>query len=137
MLSEIIPRDVDDALNALGVAPAERAVLVIEPDPDLQEGLARLLKRSGRVVVGTGTVDGGRSLLREFPVDLVFVAEALTLPNPIASIADLVGIRPGARFVILVEREEPTSGVRPVRHEELSYLERPDTPVVRASAFAL
>lgn len=120
-----IAEDVAEAFAALRVAPSERSVLVIESDPDLQQGLARVLKDGGCLVVGTSTVDGARSLLREFPVDVVFVAEALTLPNPMAVVADLVGLRPGARFVVLVEPEEPTSGVRPVRHEAIEYVERP------------
>lgn len=121
----IIAENVSEAFAALRVALSERSVLVIEADPDLQQGLARVLKRGGCLVVGTSTVDGARSLLREFPVDVVFVAEALTLPNPMAVIADLVGLRPGARFVVLVEPEEPTSGVRPIRYEAIEYIERP------------
>jgi DNA-binding NtrC family response regulator len=118
--------DVREALATMRVIASERSVLVIEPDPDLQQGVAGVLKRSGRLVVGTSTIDGGRSLLREFPVDLVLVAETLTLPNPMVVIADLVGLRPGARFVVMVEPEEPTSGVRPVRNNEaIEYVERP------------
>lgn len=130
---EVIVEDVGEAFTALRVARSERSVLVIEPDPDLQQGLARVLKRGGCLVVGTSTVDGARSLLREFSVDVVFVAEALTLPNPMAVIADLVGLRPGARFVVLVEPEEPTSGVRPVRNNEaIEYVERPaETEILR------
>lgn len=120
--------DVGEALDALRVGSAGRAVLVIEPDPDRQQGLARLLKLGGHRVIGTSTVDGGRSLLREFPVDLVLVAEEVTVPNPMAVIADMVGIRPGARFVVLTEPEEPVSGVRPARYEALEYLERPEEP---------
>lgn len=107
-----------------------RAALVIEANPDHQQRLARLLTFGGDRVVGTGTVDGARTLLREFPVDLVLIAEELTLPNPMALIADMVGLQPGARFVILTEPEEPASAVRPLRFEQLEYLERPEEPGV-------
>jgi DNA-binding NtrC family response regulator len=119
-------REDAEAREALGLSDAERSVLVIEPDPHLQETLARLLKRGGILVVGASSLDGGRSLLREFEVDLVLVAESVTLPDPMVVIADLVGLRPGARFVVVVEPESPSSGVRPARYEAIEYVERPD-----------
>jgi DNA-binding NtrC family response regulator len=125
---ELNPEHVGEALEALGIGRAARAVLIIESDPDQQQRLARLLTLGGHRVIGTSTVDGGRTLLKEFPVDLVLIAEELTVPNPMAVIADMVGVRPEARFVVLTEPEEPVSGVRPARFEALEYLERPTEP---------
>ena len=124
---ELNDEDIGEALASLRAAPP-RAVLVIESDPDRQQRLARLLKLGGHRVIGTGTVDAARSLLREFAVDLVLVTEELTLPKPMALIADLISLRPSSRFVVLTEHEEPTSGMRPARYEALEYMERPLEP---------
>ena len=126
-MRESAGEDVREALDDLRLRPG-RAALVLEPDPDQQQRLARLLVLSGHRVVGTSTLDGGRSLLREFPVDVVLIAEELTLPSPMAVIADMVGLMPGARFVVLTQPEEPVSGIRPARYEALEYLERPIEP---------
>ena len=57
--------------------PRNRRVLVVESDPDLQWKLARMLTVQGNRVVGTGSGDGAIALIKEWPVDLVLVAEEL------------------------------------------------------------
>lgn len=102
-----------------------RSVLIAEPDPAEQARLAKLFRRAGHLVIGASTLDASRSLLREFPVDVALVAEELTLPSPMMIIADLVSIRPEARFVVLAELDEGGSGIRTPREEALEYSPRP------------
>ena len=102
----------------------ERAVLIAEPDPAEQARLVRLLRRAGHRVIGASSIDASRSLLKQFSVDLALVAEALTLPSPMMTIADLVAIRPEARFVVLAEPEGGGSGIRAPREEALEYSAR-------------
>jgi ActR/RegA family two-component response regulator len=105
-----------------------RAVLIAEPDPAEQARLARLFRRAGHRVIGASTIDASRSLLKEFSVDVALVAEELTLPSPMMTIADLVSIRPEARFVVLAESESGGSGIRAPREEAIEYSPRPLEP---------
>lgn len=67
----------DSKLPPKQAAPRMRGVLVVENDPDLQWGLARMLTVLGHRVVGTSSSDGALALLAEWPVDLVLLAEDL------------------------------------------------------------
>jgi DNA-binding NtrC family response regulator len=53
------------------------AVLLVEPDPERQWKLARILAKIGRRVVGTASSDGALALLGEYLVNLVLIAENL------------------------------------------------------------
>jgi len=113
--------------NALGdLRPgACRAVLLVEPNPDHQSRLARMVTRRGHRAIGASTLDGGLALLQAFPVDLVMVAEEACFGDPTAMVAELVSIRPHARVVIMIGPESTESGVRPARFEALEYAPRP------------
>lgn len=113
-----------EAVRQLGET-GRRVVLVAEPDPDHQSRLARLLTVQGHRVIGTSSVEAATTLMREFGVDVVLVAEELTLPDPAGVVADLVALQPEARIVIITSPEGPTSGIRPARIPALEYLARP------------
>lgn len=101
-------------------------MLLVEPNPDYQSRLARMVTVHGHRAVGTSSLDGALALLQAFPVDLVLVAEEVGEGDPTAMVAELVSVRPHARIVVLTAPEEPSeSGVRPARFEALEYAPRP------------
>jgi len=98
---------------------------VLEPNPDHQARLARLLTVHGNRVIGTSSLDAAAALMREFRVDLVLLAEELTLPDPAGAVANLVALQPEARIAIMTGDEDGGSGVRPARVAAVEYLARP------------
>ena len=110
--------------------PLKRSVLVIEPDPNQQSAIAREVSVAGHQVIGTDTLDGAKSLLAAYPVDLVLLSEELTLADPLGVVAQLVGLRPETRIIVVTqpESERATSDIRPARHEALEYLPGPVEP---------
>ena len=94
-----------EALRELEGGPG-RAVLIVEPSPDHQARLARLMAIHGHRAVGTSSLEGALAFLRAFPADLVLLAEELVGDSPLRVVADIVGRRPGARIVIMTP---PTS----------------------------
>jgi len=92
--------DVPNAVRDLRTGPG-RAVLIVEPSPDQQARLARLLAVRGHRAVGTTTLDGALALLRAFPVDLILLAEEVAGESPLRVVAEIVGRRPNARIVIM------------------------------------
>jgi DNA-binding NtrC family response regulator len=112
--------------------PVKRSVLVIEPDPDGQSRLAREVSLTGHQVIGTDSLDGAKSLLAAYPVDLILLAEGLTLTDPLGVVAELVGLRPEARIIVVTHPESDAesghSDIRPARHEALEYLPGPVEP---------
>jgi ActR/RegA family two-component response regulator len=95
------------ALERLGRGPG-RAVLIVEPSPDHQARLARLIAVHGHRAIGTSTIDGALAFLRAFPVDLVLLAEEVAGDSPLRVVAQLVGRRPNARIVIMTP---PSTGL--------------------------
>ncbi len=80
------------------------AVLVVEPDPELQSRLARMLTVRGHRVVGTSSGDGALALVRQWPVDLVLVDDALPATSALSSLAlarVLRAVHPGVRVVLM------------------------------------
>jgi CheY-like chemotaxis protein len=53
----------------------EGGILVLEPDPDLQWRLARMLTLEGYRVVGTSTLESAKSVLLSWGADAVLVSE--------------------------------------------------------------
>jgi len=94
-----------EALRELEGGPG-RAVLIVEPSPDHQARLARLMAIHGHRAVGTSSLEGALAFLRAFPADLVLLAEELVGDSPLRVVAEIVGRRPGARIVIMTP---PTS----------------------------
>lgn len=92
--------DVQRALADLSDGPG-RAVLIVEPSPDQQARLARLMAIHGHRAIGTSTLDGALAFLRAFPADLVLLAEEVAGDNPLRVVAEIVGRRPNARIAIL------------------------------------
>ena len=89
-----------DALRKLSRSSG-RAVLIVEPSPDHQSRLARLVAVHGHRAVGTCSLDGALALLRVFPVDLVLLAEEIAGGAPLDVVAEIVGRRPATRIVIM------------------------------------
>ncbi len=86
------------------------SVLVVEPDPDLQWRLARMLTVHGHRVVGASSGDGALALAREWPVDLVLVDEALPARGGLSALALTRALRaahPDVRVVLLTAAGAP------------------------------
>jgi DNA-binding NtrC family response regulator len=97
--------EVQRALQGLADGPG-RAVLVVEPSPDQQARLARLVTVRGHRAIGTSSLDGARAFLRAFPVDLILLAHELVETSALAVVAELLGTRPHARVVIMTPPEQ-------------------------------
>ena len=69
-------KGVEHALRGLSGGPGS-AVLIVEPSPDHQARVARLLAVRGHRAIGTTSVDGAMAFMRAFPVDLVLLAEEI------------------------------------------------------------
>lgn len=103
----VADNDLQRALAGLSHGPG-RAVLIVEPSPDQQARLARLMAVNGHRAIGTSTLDGALAFLRAFPVDLVLLAEELAGDNPLRVVAEIVGNRPNARIAIMTpSRPQP------------------------------
>lgn len=89
-----------DALRKLSRSSG-RAVLIVEPSPDHQARLARLVAVHGHRAIGTCGLDGALALLRVFPVDLVLLAEEIAGRAPLEVVAEIVSRRPATRIVIM------------------------------------
>ncbi len=57
--------------------PRHRSVLLVESDPDLQWGLARMLTVDGNRVVGTSSGDGALTVIEQWDAELALVASSL------------------------------------------------------------
>lgn len=120
-----MPNDihVEHALRGLREGPG-RAVLIVEPSPDNQARVARLLAVQGHRAIGTTSLDGALAFLRAFPVELVLLAEEVAGESPLRVVAEIVGRRPNARIVIMA-RPKPAHGMpEPDRMTALEYLPR-------------
>lgn len=98
-----------------------RAVLIVEPSPDQQARLARLMAVHGHRAIGTASLDGALAFLEAFPVDLVLLAEELAGATPLRVVADIVGRRPNARIAIMTP---PPGDVEAGRYSALEYVPR-------------
>jgi ActR/RegA family two-component response regulator len=117
-------RDIDHALRGLQSGPG-RVVLIVEPSPDQQARMARLLAVRGHRAIGTTSLDGALAFLRAFPVDLVLLAEEAAGESPLRVVAELVGRRPNARIVILTPSRGPAGDASTVeRMTALEYMPR-------------
>ncbi len=101
--------ELKQALSGLVEGPG-RAVLIVEPSPDNQARLARLVAVHGHRAIGTSGLDGARALLRAFPVDLVLLADEVAGGSPLPVVAEMVGSRPHARIVIMRRPSDTPDG---------------------------
>ena len=79
-----------------------RAVLIVDPSPDHQARLARLMAVHGHRAIGTSSLDGAFAFLQAFPADLVLLAEEAAGATPRSVVADIADRRPNARVAIMV-----------------------------------
>ena len=114
-------RDLEHALRGLKSGPG-KVVLIVEPSPDQQARMARLLAVRGHRAIGTTSIDGALAFLRAFPVDLVLLAEEAVGDSPLRVVAELIGRRPNARIVILTPARAPAT--TPDRIAALEYMPR-------------
>ena len=110
-------------LKDLGDGPGQ-AVLIVEPSPDHQARLARLVAVHGQRAIGASTIDGALAFLRAFPVDLVLLAEEVAGDSPLRVVAELVGRRPNARIVIMTPPKTGTEDAETGRFAALEYVPR-------------
>lgn len=89
------------AVEGLSKGPG-RAVLIVDPSPDHQARLARLMAVHGHRAIGTSSLDGAFAFLQAFPADLVLLAEEAAGATPRSVVADIGNRRPNARVAIMV-----------------------------------
>ena len=90
-----------DAVEGLSKGPG-RAVLIVDPSPDHQARLARLMAVHGHRAIGTSSLDGAFAFLQAFPADLVLLSEEAAGATPHTVVADIADRRPNARVAIMV-----------------------------------
>jgi ActR/RegA family two-component response regulator len=112
-----------DALRKLSRSTG-RAVLIVEPSPDHQARLARLVAVHGHRAIGTCGLDGALALLRVFPVDLVLLAEEITGGTPLEVVAEIVSRRPATRIVIMTPPASASADADEGRLAALEYVPR-------------
>lgn len=99
------------AMNSTAfLAPNEiiRDVLIVEPDPDRQTELSRVLALPGRRIVGTSSADGAYSLVHAHRPDAIFVAPGLENVSSVKLCADLRHLCPRSLIVCIHEEGDPT-----------------------------
>ncbi len=111
-------KSLEHALRGLHTAKG-RAVLIVEPNPDQQARLARLVAVRGHRVIGTTSIEGAVAFMRAFPVDLVLLAEEIAGDAPWRVVADLLTGRPKLRVVIMTPE-----GLDLTRESTLEYVPR-------------
>jgi CheY-like chemotaxis protein len=94
---------VREAVPAFG----ERAVLVVEADPDVQVQMARTLRQQGLRVVGASSGAGALALVSEWNVDLILVSENLPDYTGIDVARQLHHALPTAQVVVVANHVEP------------------------------
>lgn len=115
-------KDVEHALRGLAGGPGS-AVLIVEPSPDHQARVARLLAVRGHRAIGTTSVDGAVAFMRAFPVDLVLLAEEVAGDAPWRVIAELLTGRPKTRVVIMTPAKRADEA-EPSRESAFEYVPR-------------
>ena len=73
-------KSIEHALRGLTTAKG-RAVLIVEPNPDQQARLARLVAVRGHRVIGTTSIEGAVAFMRAFPVDLVLLVHSIEMSH--------------------------------------------------------
>lgn len=96
-LSELVP-----------IRSRNRAVLVVEADPEVQAHLASALSREGHRVVGTGSGDGALALVEQWSVDLALVSDVLPGLGGLEVARLLREVRPHATVLVMSEHVEPS-----------------------------
>jgi two-component system phosphate regulon response regulator PhoB len=104
--------------------PRHRKVLVVESDPDLQWGLARMLTVNGNRVVGTSSAEGALTVIEEWDADLALVASNLPGSSGIEVAGQLRAQNPDL-LVILMADEAPEPIVRERSTDVSAYLPKP------------
>ena len=95
---------VPKAVEGLSKGPG-RAVLIVDPSPDHQARLARLMAVHGHRAIGTSSLDGAFAFLQAFPADLVLLSEEAAGATPRTVVADIGNRRPNARVAIMVPHD--------------------------------
>lgn len=95
---------VPKAVEGLSKGPG-RAVLIVDPSPDHQARLARLMAVHGHRAIGTSSLDGAFAFLQAFPADLVLLSEEAAGATPRSVVADIADRRPNARVAIMVPHD--------------------------------
>jgi hypothetical protein len=103
-VSKVRVNAVPEAVKGLTNGPG-RAVLIVDPSPDHQARLARLMAVHGHRAIGTSSLDGAFAFLQAFPADLVLLAEEAAGATPRSVVADIADRRPNARVAIMVPND--------------------------------
>ncbi|MFM2420983.1 MAG: hypothetical protein RL385_5706 [Pseudomonadota bacterium] len=95
----------------IAVRTPPRAVLVVEPDPEVQSRLASALGREGHRVVGTGSGEGAMALIDQWDVDLALVSDSLPGRSGLEIARLIRQRRPQTTVLIMTEHVEPSTRV--------------------------
>ena len=85
-------------------------MLIVEPDPNIQWRLARMLTLTGLRVVGTSSLSGARMLISRWPVDLILLSQTLTTESGDPLTAGLNDHDARLPVVLIADEEDETDG---------------------------
>ena len=115
-----------------------RSLLLIDADPEVQDHLTDLLKRSDREI--QHTTDGREALeaLRAAPIDLVLAGQGRNGFDGLKLLRQIRSVRPDTR-IILTGEPDPQRIIRAIRQRVFSYFHRPlpEAPLADMVAQAL
>jgi CheY-like chemotaxis protein len=94
-----------------GNRPKDRSVLLVESDPDLQWGLARMLTVNGNRVVGTSSGEGALAVVEQWRPDVALVSSCLPRMTGVEIARRLRAGNPDL-LVILMEDPSPEQDTR-------------------------
>ncbi len=105
-------KTLQSAVRTLGDnQPRHRSVLLVESDPDLQWGLARMLTVHGNRVVGTSSGEGALTVIEHWEPDLALVSSCLPHMSGVEVARRLRAENPDL-LVILMEDPSPERDAR-------------------------
>jgi DNA-binding response OmpR family regulator len=101
--------DAREISELLAVRVRPKAVLIVEPDPEVQSRLASALSREGHRVVGTGSGEGALALVEEWAVDVALVGDSLPGRSGLEVGRLIRERRPETTVLIMTEQVGPST----------------------------
>lgn len=102
-------KTLESAVRTLGEnRPRHRNVLLVESDPDLQWGLARMLTVNGNRVVGTSSGEGALAVIEQWRPDVALVSSCLPHMGGVEIARRLRAENPDLLVILM---EDPTPGL--------------------------
>ncbi|MGB8331035.1 MAG: response regulator [Polyangiales bacterium] len=125
MTAEASAKKLERAARTIAeTGPRHRSVLLVESDPDLQWGLARMLTVNGNRVIGTSSGESALTVIEQWPADLALVASSLSGTSGV-EVARRLRERNPDLVVILMQEEMPPPVAKDRPTHVSAYLTRP------------